>query len=185
MKYIKIIVAGLISAVLFFGCQEEKNRFSIEGRITHAEGRKIFLEELLVSSAKPVDSTVINKRGEFKFEGTTGLPTYYLLKFSDSKFVTLLIDSLENVIIEADIANFERNYSVDGSPGSAHVKMLNDHLLQTRNKLDSLKSLANLYEGNPDYPQITVQLEEESMRIKREQTEFSKKFVMENPFSMA
>ncbi len=179
-----VIIVSMIS-LLFAGCSKEANRFSISGKISHAEGKVIYLEELLVSSSKVIDSTRINKNGEFKFEGTASIPTYYLLKLDDNKFITLLVDSLEQVIVEADIANFERDYSIQGSEGSAHVKMLNDHLYDTKHKLDSLRSLINMYRGNPDFERMKAQWEEESERIKKEQVDFSTKFIMDNPFSMA
>ena len=190
MKYsesgvLKLVVLMVIGSLLFFGCRKEPNRFSISGKISHAEGKVVYLEELLVSSSKVIDSTKINKEGSFEFKGTTSIPTYYLLKLNENKFITLLIDSLEDVVVEADIANFERDYSIKGSEGSLYVKILNDHLFDTKHKIDSLKSLINMYRGEANFERLKAQLEAESLRIKNEQIEFSKQFVMDNPFSMA
>ncbi|NLB26290.1 MAG: AhpC/TSA family protein [Bacteroidales bacterium] len=171
--------------LMFAGCREDTNRYSISGRISHAEGKVLYLEELLVTSSKIIDSTRIDKKGEFEFRGITSIPTYYLLKFNSNKFITLLVDSLEQVVILADYANFEREYHVQGSEGSAHVKLLNDHLNDTRHKLDSLKSMKNLYRGSFDFEKLKLKFDEESENIRKEQIEFSKKFVMDNPFSMA
>lgn len=171
--------------LMFAGCREDANRYLISGRISHAEGKVLYLEELLVTSSKIIDSTRIDKKGEFEFRGITSIPTYYLLKFNSNKFITLLVDSLEQVVILADYANFEREYHVQGSEGSAHVKLLNDHLNDTRHKLDSLKSMKNLYRGGFDFEKLKLKFDEESENIRKEQIEFSKKFVMDNPFSMA
>lgn len=171
--------------LMFAGCREDANRYLISGRISHAEGKVLYLEELLVTSSKIIDSTRIDKKGEFEFRGITSIPTYYLLKFNSNKFITLLVDSLEQVVILADYANFEREYHVQGSEGSAHVKLLNDHLNDTRHKLDSLKSMKNLYRGSFDFEKLKLKFDEESENIRKEQIEFSKKFVMDNPFSMA
>ena len=43
----------------------------------------------------------------------------------------------------------------------------------------------SLYRGNPDFESQRAQWEEESARIQNEQVEFSTRFVMDNPFSMA
>ncbi|MDD4143591.1 MAG: TlpA disulfide reductase family protein [Prolixibacteraceae bacterium] len=185
MDFRRFVVLVSVVGLVFFGCREEVNRFSISGKISHAEGKVVYLEELLVSSSKVIDSTKIGKNGGFEFKGTTNLPTYYLLKLNDNKFITLLVDSLEQVVVEADIANFERDYNIQGSEGSVQVKMLNDHLYDTKHKLDSLKSLMSLYRGNPDFESQRAQWEEESARIQNEQVEFSTRFVMDNPFSMA
>src|SRR5690554_7644822 len=96
------------------------------------------------------------------------MPTYYLLKFSANTFITLLIDSVEQVVLEADAANFERSYKVEGSPGSLLVKKLNDHLLETRRKLDSIQSLNNLYRGNPDYQQMSAEWDAARDSIKKD-----------------
>ena len=101
------------------------------------------------------------------------------------KIITLLIDSIENVVVEADAANFSREYNVEGSPGSILVKELIGKLNTTEHKLDSLVSLDKLYQGNPDYNNLRPQWEEEYDKIIQEQTEFSTSFVMKNPFSMA
>jgi hypothetical protein len=185
MNFSKLLIAGIIACFLATSCSKNEGKFSVSGNITHAEGQTLYLEELQVARTKPVDSVKINKKGEFEFTGETRIPTYYLLKFSDNKFVTLLIDSVEQVMVEADAANFERSYRVEGSMGSLLVKNLNDQLLETRRKLDSIQSLNNLYRGNPDYEQMSVEWDAAYDSIKQAQTEFSTQFVMNNPFSMA
>jgi peroxiredoxin len=185
MKISRLILTGIITTILFAGCNKEEGMFSVSGKITHAEGQIIYLEELQVASSKIIDSLKIDKNGEFRFTGKTGIPSYYLLKLSENKFITLLIDSVEQVRIEADLANLERSYRVEGSLGSVQVKNLNDHLATTRKRLDSIQSLHNLYRGNPDYPQLKQEWDEAYDSVKQTQTEFSKQFVMNNPFSMA
>ncbi len=184
-KINRFILVGLIAALLAVGCSKKEKQFSISGKITHAEGQTIYLEKLQVANTKPIDSAVIDRNGAFKFKGETDKPAFYLLKLSQLKFITLLIDSLEQVVITADAANFSRNYMVTGSPGSAQVKILNDHLLTTRKKLDSLQSLNNMYRGNPDFEKLNREWTIMYDSIKQKQVEFSRKFVMENPFSMA
>ncbi|HDR51869.1 MAG TPA: AhpC/TSA family protein [Mariniphaga anaerophila] len=185
MKISRLIFAGIIATILIAGCSKEEDMFSISGKITHAEGQTIYLEELKVASSIMIDSVKIDKNGTFRFTGKTGIPSYYLLKLSENKFITLLVDSVEQVVVEADLANFERNYRVEGSLGSVQVKTLNDHLATTRKRLDSIQSLHNLYRGNPDYRQLRQEWDQAYDSIKQAQTEFSTQFVMSNPFSMA
>ena len=183
MKFNRIIFILFASVIVFNSCQKNK-QFTISGTITHAEGETIYLEELLVSTRKPISEVKIDKNGEFKFKGETGIPTYYLLKL-DNKIITLLVDSIENVVVYADAANFSREYNVEGSPGSVLVKDLIVKLYSTEHKLDSLESLNKLYRGNPDYNSFKPKWEEEYNKIVEEQMEFSTNFVMKNPFSMA
>jgi peroxiredoxin len=178
------IIFILIATTFIFSSCKKSNQFTINGKITHAEGKKITLEKLFVSSIKPVGETTIDKHGEFEFKGETGIPAYYLLKLDD-KIITLLIDSLEHVVVEADAANLSREYNVEGSPGSVLVKELVMKLNVTEHKLDSLESLNKLYLGNPDYETLKQKWSEEYNKIVQEQTDFSTNFVMQNPFSMA
>lgn len=181
----KISYLVLFIAVILVSCSKNENQFTISGVITHAEGDTIYLEELHTSSLKPVGKVKVNKKGEFKFEGQTSIPAFYLLKLDDRNFITLLVDSAENVVISADAANFHREYHVSGSTGSEQVHMLDSRLKQTQNKLDSLQSLNDLYEGNPDYDAVRPKWASEYDRIVEEQIEFSTNFVRENPFAMA
>ncbi|MDD2381546.1 MAG: DUF4369 domain-containing protein, partial [Mariniphaga sp.] len=180
-----ILIVGIVALFGTISCSHEEGYFTVSGKITHAEGKMIYLEELQVSSSAIIDSVKINKNSEFRFTGHTGIPVYFLLKLSENKFITLLVDSAEQIFIEADAANFERNYRVEGSMGSLQVKTLNDFLAQTRKKLDSINSLQNIYKGNPDYLKMKTVWDTVIDSIKNNQTKFSNKFVMNNPFSMA
>ena len=144
---------------------KKNEQFTVEGKITHAEGETIVLEELLVASTRPVSEVKISKNGEFKLQGKTGIPTYYLLKLSEANFITLLIDSLEHIVVQADAANFSREYNVEGSLGSIQIKQLNDHLNRTRTSLDSIASLNTLNKTNANYDQIKPKLDEAYKKI--------------------
>lgn len=185
MKISRLLITILFAGLIIAGCSNQKNQFTVSGNISHAEGQTIYFEKLLVSSTELLDSMKIEDNGGFEFKGVTGNPAYYLLKLSDNKFITLLIDSVDNIVVNADAVNFERNYHVEGSLGSLLVKELTDHLNSTQYKLDSLQALHNLYRGNPDYPEMKKMWNQEVEKIKEEQREFSKEFVMNNPFSMA
>ena len=185
MKISKLFITGFTVVLLLVGCNKKENQFSVSGTISHAEGETLYFEKLLVSSSERLDSAKLDESGAFQFRGETKIPAYYLLKFSENKFITLLIDSAEQVNVEADYANFERNYLVECSLGSIQVKELSDHFYKTQQKLDSLQSLHNLYKGNPDYPALRKEWIAEGQKIRDNQTEFSTQFVMNNPFSMA
>ncbi len=179
-RIIFIVFAGLI---VFSSCQKS-NQFTIGGKISHAEGDTIYLEEFLVATTKPIAKTVIDKNGEFEFKGETSIPTFYLLKLTD-KFIILLVDSIDNVFVEADIVNFGREYVVQGSLGSIQIKELSENLNRTEHKLDSLRQLNNLSIANPDYENLKVKWNQEYAELIEEQSKFSTNFVLNNPFSMA
>ena len=184
MKLFKFLGIAVFVLSLTISCKKE-NKFVVHGKITHAEDKIIYLEELLLNSTKPVDSVKISKNGEYKLKGLTSVPAFYLLKLSEAKFITLLIDSAENITVNADFANFSDDYFIEGSFGSTLVKELNMKLASTRHKLDSLNSLNNLYKSSPNYEQQKKLWEDEYQQVLQEQVEYSKQFVADNPFSMA
>ena len=175
----------LVAIVIVLSSCQKSNQFTISGKITHAEGDTIYLEELLVSTRKPVAEVKIDKNGKFKLKGEASIPTFYLLKLSENNFITVLVDSLEQVVVEADAANFGKEYMIEGSLGSMQIKELSEHLYNTEHKLDSLRGLNNLYKGSEDYEKLKVQWEEAYAGILQDQTTFSTNFVLNNPFSMA
>lgn len=184
MKKIVFIFACIL-VIVATGCRKNPNIVEISGKITNAEGRTIYLEELLVASFRPVDSVKINKNGEFKLRQEVEMPTFYLLKFSENNFITLLLDTAEVVNIKADALNFSREYLVEGSPGSELVYELNTHLNKTKHKLDSIFALSNLYADGSATDSIKTQLNEAAYKIALEQIEYSTNFVNQHPFSMA
>lgn len=184
MIFNRFIIILVVSVIVFSSCQKS-NQFSISGKITHAEGDTIYLEELLVSSTRPVGKQKIDEKGEFKIKGETSMPTYYLLRLNGNKFITLLVDSVDQIVVEADAANFGREYVVQGSLGSIQVKELTESLNRTEHKLDSLRQLRNLNVNNPNFEELNAKWNEEYIRIIEDQSKFSTNFVLNNPFSMA
>ncbi|MDX9881570.1 MAG: TlpA disulfide reductase family protein [Prolixibacteraceae bacterium] len=170
--------------ILFASCSK-KNEFVIEGRITNATGKYIYLDELKLTVNQTVDSARIDKNGEFSFRGNVSFPTFYLLKLTENNFITLLVDSVENVQVFADAANFSREYVVTGSDGSKLVQELNNHLSVTKHRLDSIRSLTVLYRNHQNYTELKQNWEQEIAQIKKAQINYSADFVQKHPFSMA
>jgi peroxiredoxin len=139
----------------------------------------------MVASLRPVDSAKINSSGEFTLRQHVGIPTFYLLKLSENNFITLLIDSAEKVNIKADAINFSRVYTIQGSPGSLLVMELNNKLNTTKQKLDSISSLPQLFKGNPYLEMRKKEWDAAYDRIVQEQIRYSTDFVTKHPFSMA
>lgn len=179
----RFLFISVITLIILSGCSKN-NQFTVTGRITHAEGDTIYLQELMLSSAKTVDQDKIDSKGRFKLNGETSIPTFFLLKLSD-QIIYLLPDSTENVVVEADLANFHKEYTIEGSKGSQQIKLLNETLISTEHKLDSLESLKKMYLGKPGYDQMQQKWDEEYAKVIEDQSEFSKKFILDNPFSMA
>ena len=180
----KIFLIVLALAALTFACKKQ-NEFVIDGKITNAEGKYLYLEELKVSSSIPVDSVELDKTGTFKFKGKIGYPNFYLLSLNKNNFVTLLVDTTEKISVFGDAANFSREYVVQGSPGSLLVQELNNTLTKTKHKIDSIRNNINAFRSRDDYSAQRSAWNQEIANIKQSQITYSTNFIQKHPFSMA
>ena len=180
----KIFFVSVALAVLAFSCKKHDG-YVIKGKITNAEGKYVYLEELKVASSVPVDSVKLGKDGTFKFEGKIGYPNFYLLSLNKNNFVTLLVDTIEKISVYGDAANFSRDYVVEGSNGSALVQQLNNMLARTKHKIDSIRNQVNALGNREEYTIQKVKWNQEIADLKQMQTRYSTEFVQKHPFSMA
>jgi len=182
VKKVYLIVIALTT--LTFACNKQ-NGFVIKGKVTNAEGRYLYLDELKVASSVPVDSVELSKDGTFKFKGHISYPNFYLLRLNKNNFVTLLVDTTENISVYGDAANFSRDYVVEGSPGSILVQELNNQLTKTKHKLDSIRNRISAFRSREDYPIQKAKWDQELANIKQDQIRYSNDFVQKHPFSMS
>ncbi|HAH25896.1 MAG TPA: hypothetical protein DCL77_19415 [Prolixibacteraceae bacterium] len=180
----RIFQVVVFFAAFIFACTKP-NGFVISGKITNAEGKYLYMDELKVASSVPIDSVKIKKDGSFEFTGKINYPNFFLLRLSEKNFVTLLVDTAEKVKVFGDAANFSRDYVVEGSPGSLLVQELNNHLTKTKHKLDSIRSRMIVFRSRENNKLETIRWEQELSDIKKNQIEYSTAFVQKHPFSMS
>ncbi|HZL09228.1 MAG TPA: TlpA disulfide reductase family protein [Prolixibacteraceae bacterium] len=180
----KILSIVIVLATFTFACNKP-NGFVISGKITNAEDKYLYLDELRVASSFPVDSVKLKKDGSFIFKGKIGNPNFYLLRLNEKNFITLLVDTTEKITVYGDAANFSRDYLVEGSPGSILVQELNNRLTKTKHKLDSIRGRVNAFRNRKDYSGAKVKWDQELADIKQSQINYSTDFILKHPFSMA
>jgi peroxiredoxin len=144
----------------------------------------IYLDKLEVNGITPYDSAKISKNGNFKLKGMISQPTFFLLRLTDQNFITLLLDSNEQITFSADFINFSSDYNIEGSLGSMKVKELNHRLLRTNTSIDSIQSLIKLHNGNDNFLTKRENWLRQIDLIYKEQQQYSSKFILENPFSL-
>lgn len=182
MRKFGILLFVLATAIV--ACNDA-SQYKIQGKISNADGNYVYLDELKVSSTETIDSVMVKEDGTFSFEGNVSYPTFFLLRLNPNNFVTLLVDSAEQVSVAGDAANFSREYSVTGSEGSVFVQELNKHLSRTKHQLDSIRSLQLSFRNDPEFAERKKQWDQEYYEVRQNQVEYSQKFVSDHPFSMA
>jgi len=178
----KVIILVVVLATVLVACNKPKG-FVINGKITNAKEKYLYLDELKVSSSIPVDSVKLKKDGTFKFNGKISYPNFYLLRLNEKNFVTLLVDTTEKITVYGDASNFARDYVVEGSPGSLLVQELNNKLTDTKHQIDSIRNRVDAFR-NASSEQKT-KWNSELAEIKRKQIDYSTNFVQKHPFSMS
>ncbi len=132
----KFVVMALAVAAL--GACDSEPKFKVEGEVTGAEGKMLYLEASALEGIVPLDSVKLNAGGAYAFKGTRPeSPEFYRLRVDD-KIINFSVDSTETVRISAGYDNFATGYTVEGSSNSEKIKELALKQLQLQNKVDEL-----------------------------------------------
>jgi peroxiredoxin len=174
----------LAIVLLIVGC-DKKNNYTISGKIDGGAGKSVYLNHLTLTSLLPVDSTKLDKAGEFKLKGSVSEPTYFLLKLSDSNFITLLLDSAENITVTGSYKQFASDYTVKGSDNSSKVRELTLKFAAAKSKTDSLQKLYQKHQSDALFTSELAKWNSEYSKQVTDYTIYLNDFVKRNPFSMA
>lgn len=122
MKKFFIVILSMIS-VLFIGC-EKQAQFTLNGNVTNAEGKSLYLVHMGLAGNAIVDSVVLKGDGVFEFKQPAPecYDFYRLLMDKNGRGVTVAVDSTEVITVVADGNNFSENYTVEGSDESRKIQ---------------------------------------------------------------
>lgn len=177
----KIIL--ILPLVILFACG--RNHVKVSGVIKDTEKEMIYLDKMGVGEIVSVDSSGINKHGKFNLKTKAPGLNFYRLRLSDNNFVTLLTGPGEKIRVTSSKEYLPENYEITGSENSQKVKLLDNHLLETQKKLDSLTTIFNELNDKPEFDTISKELDEAYQKIVNEQRNFNIRFVLENLNSLA
>lgn len=181
----QLFLLGLIP--LFLSCSSGKDgKVSISGTLSNSNGETLILEQLTFSQAIAKDSVIVDKNG--KFEINTNLPEkgFYRLKINQQNYLMLILDTIENISINANATNLADGYTVDGtSDDSKLLQKLNEQMKVSSIKRDSLQRVFMSKQGDPNIEQIGIQLEAEFNASVTELMEYVKNFIQTNKHSFA
>lgn len=178
-----IILSGFICLTLF-SCNS-KNNVEIKGVIKDTDKQNVYLEQVNVDNAVVIDSSKINKNGEFKFKTAVTLPTFYNIRVGENELITVIAEPDAKIEISGTLKGLKNNYWVDGSENSLWIKLLNFQLNNTLVAMDSLqkryKALPQDTEYNPERGKLAVAWDS----ILTKQLNFSQDFILKHAISPA
>ena len=136
-----MLCAALVVAAL--GACSSGPQFKIEGEVTGADGKMLYLEASALEGIVPVDSVELDGGGSFTFEGERpASPEFYRLRVED-KVINLSIDSTETVTVQAPFEDFATGYAVTGSANCERIKELTLKQARLQNRVDDLTAAMN------------------------------------------
>ena len=136
-RYIVILFA------LCFLTACHRNDFSISGKISDGNGKKLYLEHVCLSGIEVIDSVTLKDNGQFAFYAARPqYPDLYQLRLENSRFV-FPIDSTERLKVSTDIKNLAYPAEITGSDNASILNKLRvsvRNLQQQYNNLESTNS---------------------------------------------
>jgi peroxiredoxin len=155
----------------------------ISGKITNAEGMRIYLDEQGLSSIREVDSAKVRHDGSFTLKDRIECPTFYNLHFGDENIVPLLLAPGDRAEIQASYIDFRTDYEISGSDESVYLMDLTRRMAITQKSIDSLSRITEEY---PDAPDALLEgISRAYQEIIEKQRRYSIRFILEHRNSMA
>ncbi|MEL5893329.1 DUF4369 domain-containing protein [Bacteroides sp. GD17] len=126
-----------LAAVALSACDSEP-KFKVEGEVSDADGKMLYLEASALEGIVPLDSVKLKGSGSFSFkQARPASPEFYRLRVDD-KVINFSVDSTETVQVKAPYADFATAYTVEGSPNSSKIKELTLKQMELQNKVNTL-----------------------------------------------
>lgn len=172
----KIFSAALL-VVALSSCNTTP-KFEVEGCITDAKGKTLYLESSGLNGIQIVDSVKLKDSGTFSFkESKPESPEFYRLRVDD-KVINFSIDSTETISFNAPYGEFTTGYNVEGSSNSQKIKELT---LKQVALQSSVNNLLTAMRGN----HITYPVFEDSLGtlLKNYKDDVKMNYIFNNPQS--
>jgi thiol-disulfide isomerase/thioredoxin len=123
-KLVRVTVGLFLASIFVFASCNNKvkksSTFELKGDLSQAgEGIKVYLDRLMPNnSVEHLDSTAIDKNGDFTFNTPGIYKGFYTLRITKGDFAVLILDSAEKVELTGNAQNLGYTYDVSGSPDS-------------------------------------------------------------------
>jgi peroxiredoxin len=173
----------LFIALIFIGCKN--NIVRISGTVVNPSNETyIYLNELKSDELKPVDSVMVSTDGTFSFKREIKQPSFYLLKFNDKNFLTLLLEPGQKITLRTYNDSLNYPISLSGSKGTELLAEYNRTLYTTIKKLKGLNEIYSQNEGKPELPKVMESLDSLAQIYLGEINTYTKKYIDDNITSL-
>ena len=135
----KKVVYFLLALVLVgLGACDNGPKFKVQGEITGAEDKTLYLEASGLEGVVLLDSVKLGSNGNFSFaEACPESPEFYRLRMG-GQVINFAVDSIETITVKADAAKFDTDYTIEGSENNLKIKELVMLQAELQQKVDKL-----------------------------------------------
>ncbi len=179
----KKTIVIFLAVYLLSGCQTSQ-RFEIAGTIKNSNGELIYLDEIKTNDLETVDSTHIDKNGNFMFRGDMAIPKFFIIKTNQDNYITLLLNPGDKISIETNMEDLGFNYKLEGSKDSRIIQEYNVKLRENVNNLKELNEIFNDSINSPNIESIMIDLDKRSELIVKDQRDYTIRFIQQNLHSL-
>ena len=173
-----------VITIALFGCAKKKS-FKITGSIPEKTSGYVYINRLELNIPILIDSAKINKNGSFKTKIKALIPEFYQVSLSADNFITLLAAPGEKINLTFSGAQLFDNYTVKGSEESEKIRYIDQSLIDTKKRLDSLSTAYQKASTEPDFETIGAELKNMYYDIIRLKRRTNIEFIINNLSSLA
>ena len=133
----KKVTFAALAALTITACSSGP-KFQVNGDISGADGKMLYLEASGLEGIVPLDSVKLKGEGTFSFkQPRPESPEFYRLRIDD-KIINFSVDSIETIQIKAPYVDFSTTYTVEGSENSNKIKELTLKQIRLQKEVDDL-----------------------------------------------
>lgn len=188
MKRVLLFLAIMV-VVASCGSREDTNNsyFNIEGRLIGSQGGDtVCLKRVDGAGYQFADSTITSIDGSFVLSAQVSSTDFYVLHVnSEPRAITLVVDSLQSISLSANLATFDTEYTLKGSPESEDICEMVRRLNTVKRVNDSLGFIFRQNINVPDLEGLKHQLDSVYHFYENDLKTFSRNYVSNNPSSLA
>ena len=133
----KKVTFAALAALTITACSSGP-KFQVNGDVSGADGKMLYLEASGLEGIVPLDSVKLKGEGAFSFkQPRPESPEFYRLRVDD-KVINFSVDSIETIQIKAPYVDFSTTYTVEGSENSNKIKELTQKQIRLQKEVDDL-----------------------------------------------
>jgi len=179
----KKFILYFVAVIFFAGCKN--NIAEISGTLMKpAAGRYIYLEELRPEELKRVDSVLVTAEGNFAFKREISTTSFFLLKISESNFLTMLLEPGDNLKMNTYFDSLSYPGSISGSKATELMVEYNFTLRQSIKKFSTLNGIYMENRNNPELPVVIESLDSMAQSYLGEINSYTKTYIDNNLTSL-